>query len=328
MNINLPRSLIAVCMIATVSAGFSVPNGEAKQFKFSTTIEKERPELNEETKRLISAYRRDPSKANFAALRKQVETNYDKVIGRKKAKLEELKRTARDAFKVREMQEIVDDVVQNRENRIEQSMRRFTDPRLGPGSRHTNDGYLPVLGAGQNVMIAYTPITNEEYSQFIKATGRKPPENWMNGIMPADKGRHPVVNVSHDDAVAYCHWLSNRDGKARYRLPTETEWEFAAGHMPKDADFNCGGKNGTSPVDAYTRTLAACGAIDMWGNCWEWTSTKIATSQGMKGGKAVMAVKGGSWRSPRMSCRTERKGEGRESSADFGDVGFRVVREK
>ncbi len=323
MNINLQKIIITVCMVAIVSAGFAASDGTAKQFKFSTTIEEERPELNNETKKLISAYRRDPSEANTAALRKQIAVNYDKVLARKKEKLEELKRTARDASKVQEMQLIVDEMVRDRDKRIEQSMLRFSDPRLRPGSRDSNDGYLPVLGAAQNVSIAYTPVTNEDYAKFIKATGRKPPENWTNGIIPSDKARHPVVNISYNEATAYCKWLSDKDGKATYRLPTEVEWEFAAGHMPKDADFNCGAKNGTTPVDVYAKTLAACGAIDMWGNCWEWTSTKIE-----KNGKMVMAIKGGAWNSARTGCRTEQKGEGRAAVAGFNDVGFRVVREK
>ena len=152
------------------------------------------------------------------------------------------------------MQEIVDEMVQNREARIDQSMRRFSDPRFRPGARYADGGYLPVLGATWNVSIAYTPVTNEDYAQFLKATGRKAPKDWDNGAMPAGKGRHPVVNVSYDDASAYCQWLSLQDRKAVYRLPTEEEWEFAAGHMPKDADFNCGERNGTSPVDAHAAT--------------------------------------------------------------------------
>lgn len=318
---------MTMCMATAVSTGFAVPNEEAKLHKFSTTIEKERPPLNEETKRLISAYRRVPSEANRSALRKQVGVNYDKVLERKKAKLQELKQTARHASKIQEMQEIVDEMVRNRDARIDQTMRRFSDPRLRPGSRDTDDGYLPILGAARNVSISYVPVTNEDYAKFLKMTGRKSPKDWNNGVMPADKARHPVVNVSYDAAVAYCQWLSGKDGKAVYRLPTEEEWEFAAGHMPKDADFNCGERNGTSPVDAYAETLGACGAIDMWGNCWEWTSTPIKTSRGIKGGKAVMTVKGGSWCSPRTSCRTEKKDEGRESSSGFSDVGFRCVRE-
>ena len=322
MNIKLSQTIIAAGVAATVGVAALAGAGEARLHKYSTTIEKERPELNEETKRLISAWRRDSSEANLAALKKQVEVNYEQVVARKKAKLEELKRTARDASRVQEMQEIVDEMLQNREKRIEQSLRRFTDPRLRPGSRGTADGYLPVIGAAQNVSIAYTPVTNGAYAEFLQATGRKPPQDWRNGAMPAGKTRHPVVNISYDDAVAYCKWLSDKDGNAVYRLPTEAEWEFAAGHMPKDANFNCGEHDGTTPVDAYAETLAACGAIDMWGNCWEWTSTPAAR------GKAVMTVKGGSWRSRLSDCRTEQKSAGRDASATANDVGFRVVREK
>ena len=219
MNIHLPEIIIAVCMAAAVSAGSAAPDGEAKLHKYSTTIEKERPQLDEETKRLISACRRDPSETNRAALRKQIAVNYDKVVARKKAKLEELKRTARHASKVQEMQEIVDEMLLNREKRIEQSMRRFTDPRLRPGSRNTDDGYLPVLGAARNVSIARTPVTCEDYSEFVKATGRKPPEEWRNGVMPAGRERHPVVNVSYDDAVAYCTWLCSRARSLSVSLP-------------------------------------------------------------------------------------------------------------
>ncbi|MDO4571671.1 MAG: SUMF1/EgtB/PvdO family nonheme iron enzyme [Planctomycetia bacterium] len=352
MKRNLSKIILVVCLVAATSAGFAAPresrqgrgpsqsrgpgssrelrpNSESKQFRFSTTIEKERPELNEETKRLIAACRRDPSKANLAALRRQVALNYDKVLERKKAKLEELKRTARHASKVQEMQEIVDEMILDRENRIEQSMRRFTDPRLRPGSRGMNDdGYLPVLGAAQNVSIAYVPVTNEDYAQFLMETRRKAPKGWKNGTVHSSLARHPVVNVSYNDAVAYCKWLTKKDGDAVYRLPTEVEWEYAAGHMPKDADFNCGENDGTTEVDAYADTLSACGAIDMWGNCWEWTSTKLTPQKGSKQVKGAMVVKGGSWFSPRTSCRTEHRGEGRKADTGFEDVGFRVVREK
>ncbi len=37
---------------------------------------------------------------------------------------------------------------------------------------------------------------------------------------------HPVVNVSWNDAVAFCKWLSRKEGKT-YGLPTEAEWEYA-----------------------------------------------------------------------------------------------------
>ena len=324
MNSCFRNIVFGMCAAAAFSTGFAAqsPDGEAKLHKFSTTIEKERPQLNEETKKLIAACRRDPSAENLAALRKQIEKNYDQVVTRKKAKLEELKRTAKHASKIQDMQAIVDEMIRHRETRIEQSMRRFTDPRLRPGSRNAKDGFLPVLGAARNVAIAYAPVTNAEYSVFIRDTDRKAPKDWCSGVMPAGKADHPVVNVSYSDAADYCAWLTKKDGKAVYRLPSEEEWEYAAGHMPKDADFNCGEHKGTTPVGAYAETLSACGAVDMWGNCWEWTSTPLPDK------KDVMTVKGGAWNSSRTECRTEQKGIGRDVSKGFDNVGFRIVREK
>ena len=49
--------------------------------------------------------------------------------------------------------------------------------------------------------------------------------SWHNvGFEQGDE--HPVVNVSWNDAVAFCKWLSGKEDKA-YRLPTEAEWEYA-----------------------------------------------------------------------------------------------------
>ena len=290
-------------------------NPDAKLHRFSTTIEKERPQLNEETKRLIAAYRRDPSDANYAALEAQVARNYDAVVARKKAKLEELKRTARDRSKVEEMRKIVDEMLRDRDQRIADSMRRFTDSRFRPGVRdRSRDGYQQVLGAGRDVAIGYAPVTNEDYAKFLAATGRKTTRG-----AEAGKTDHPAVNVSYEDAAAYCRYLTEKAGDgAIYRLPTEAEWEAAAGHMPKDADFNCGEHGGTTPVDAYAKTLAACGAVDMWGNVWEWTSTPVGSQR---------AVKGGAWDSRRTDCRTESRGTGRDPRRGYPNVGFRVVRE-
>lgn len=323
-------ALAAIVSLPLLGAPRQV-NPEAKLHKFSTVVEKERPELDEETKRLISEYRRNPTEENRAALRKQVEKRYDDVVARKKAKLEELKNTAKDKSKVDEMQVIVDEMLRDRENRIEQSMARFADPRLRPNARETKDGFLPVIGGAQNLSIAYTPVTNEEYAAFVKDTGRKPPQDWKDGTYPAGKANHPVVYVTYEDAVAYCKWLTAKDGKALYRLPTAQEWEIAAGHMPKDADFNCGENDGTTPVTQYAKTLAACGAIDMWGNVWEWTDTVIVAQTGtekVKEVKEVKAVKGGSWDAKRTSCRTEAREEGRAPGSGYSTVGFRVAREK
>ena len=187
-------------------------NPDAKLHRFSTTIEKERPQLNQETRDLIAAYRRDPSDANRAALRKQVAKNYDAVVARKKAKLEELKRTAKHQSKVDEMQVIVDEMLRDREQRIDASMARFTDSRFRPGLRDKADAYLPVLGAkGNNVSIGRTPVTEAEWAKF---TGKP---------VASDRARLPVSNVSAKDAKRYCAWLAKNDPAHSYRLPTEAE---------------------------------------------------------------------------------------------------------
>ena len=284
------------------------PNPEARLHRFSTTVEKERPHLNQETKDLIAAYRRDPSDANYAALRAQVAKNYDAVVARKKAKLEELKRTAKHQNKVDEMQVIVDEMLRDREQRIEASMARFTDSRFRPGLRDMKDAYLPVLGAkGSNISIGRTPVTESEWAKF---TGKE---------VAHDKARLPVTNVSVKDAEEYCAWLTKNDPDHTYRLPTESEWELAAGHMPKDANFNCGEGDAIKPVDTYPNTKGACGGIDFWGNCWELTASR--RSDGM------VAVKGGAFDSKRTECRTEARSESRKASTGYPNVTFRVIRE-
>jgi len=79
-----------------------------------------------------------------------------------------------------------------------------------------------------SVFIDRHEVTNEEYHAFVLAANYRMPENnnpastlWSNQAPMPGIERHPVVNVSWTDAVAYCHW----NGK---RLPTEAEWEKAA----------------------------------------------------------------------------------------------------
>ena len=123
--------------------------------------------------------------------------------------------------------------------------------------------------------------------------------SWRNaGFEQTDE--HPVVNVSWNDAVAFCKWLSKKESKT-YRLPTEAEWEYAcragtttryySGDDPEtlakignvadatfkakfpDTKYTIKASDGyvfTSPVGSFQAN--AFGLYDMHGNAWEWCS--------------------------------------------------------
>ena len=269
-------------------------------------VEEERPELNQATKEALIKYKNNPTEENKQALLELMGIRYDKVVARKKAKLRQLEREALHQNLIDEMQAIVDEMIANREIRLEQQFLRLIDPREDDDP---NDEWLVLRGASaNNAYIGYAPVTNAEYATF------KPSFTY-----PAGHGNYPAVNLTYYEAVEYCNWLSDNDAIHNYRLPTEEEWILAAGHMPKDIVMNSNHvESGLTPVDAYAQSEGACGGIDFWGNCWEWTSTQNALGQ--------YIVKGGSWDSDRDACRTEYSDDARDSATPYPNVGFRVVR--
>ncbi len=320
--------LLAMVMVIGLLPATALEASASNMFENSDFIETEQPELNEETKKLISLYQRKPTEENYLNLREMVIANYDAVLVRKEAKLAELKAETAGkpggAAKVAEMEEIVQEMYMTYWNRINSSMLRFTDTRLlkWSVSNASNYEYIPVMGAGETIYVKRTPVTNAEYAEYLASTGAEAPSNWIDGSYPEGEENYPVNYVSYEDAQAYCAWLTEQDGVNTYRLPNESEWELAAGHMPKDAEFNCGVNDGRTPVDQYEGiTRGAHGAIDFWGNVWEWTSTVRSDADGV----TSFGVKGGSWASARTDCRTEHRKEGRDATVGYEDVGFRVI---
>lgn len=269
-------------------------------------VEEERPELDKKTKELLREYKKNPCLDTYNALYEQMGVRYDKVVARKKAKLRELEREAHHQTLVDEMQGIVDEMVNNREERLVQRFLSLIDSRVDDDPA---DEWLVLKGATEgNAYVGYAPVTNAEYAAF------NPAYTYAEG-----QDRYPVVNVSYDEAMAYCDWLGSQDAKHSYRLPSEYEWILAAGHMPKDVNMNANFvEKGLTSVDAYAASKGNCGGIDFWGNSWEWTSTQNASGQ--------YIVKGGSWDSSRDACRSEYSDDARDASGRYANVGFRVVR--
>ena len=164
---------IIVYSLSTCICVYAV-NDESLMYKNSDFIEKEQPELTDETKKLISAYQKEQSMDNYLKLRDEVIKNYNAVLDRKEQKLaeliEETKGKTNSEELVSEMQEIVQEMYITYWNRINSSMLRFTDSRLLKWkiSNASNYEYIPVMGAGNSIYVKRTPVTNKEYAEFIK----------------------------------------------------------------------------------------------------------------------------------------------------------------
>ncbi len=206
----------------------------------------------------------------------------------------------------------------------------------------------------------YDPSRTERGDLF---EGRDARYSWQHtGFAQTD--RHPVVNVTWNDAVAMAKWLSQREG-VTYRLPTEAEWEYAAragtrtrypAGDPPDVLLNSAntfdresalrwprwreqagpGSDGfpfTAPVGSYPPN--AFGLHDMIGNAWEWVAdwygenyyarSPVDDPQGPAEG-TVRVRRGGSWHSWPLYSRVAFRNWNTPETR-YVLVGFRLLRE-
>ena len=186
--------------------------------------------------------------------------------------------------------------------------------------------------------ISKTPVTNQEYREFVLCTGHREPIHWQRGTFPVGMGKHPVVNVSFQDASAYAAWRS-------VRLPSESEWEKAAkgtderpypwGTRYTEGE-RCNANNQigtTTPIDEWPDGLSFYEVWDMAGNVYEWCQDyldeeyyKESPSTNPKGpdGGQERVIRGGSYQETRAALRTtHRMGSSEALTKDY--IGFRLA---
>ena len=194
-----------------------------------------------------------------------------------------------------------------------------------------------------------SPVTNQQYRAFVKASGHKPPRGWNNIQYPGGESEHPVVTINWDDARRFCEWASQVSGE-RIHLPSEAEWEKAArgglsGKKYPWGDENpvCsqGADNGAQFSACSGRTISVgsfCandyGLYDMSGNVWEWVSDWYDTdcyanspSNNPSGPSAgeYRVLRGGSWYCYDFYLRSANRVRYNPDYAGY-DFGFRCSR--
>ena len=173
--------------------------------------------------------------------------------------------------------------------------------------RREDEGPVHEVTIATPFAIGVYEVTVGEFRQFVDETGHsvaslcltgnRTDRGWRN-LRFGQGGRHPMACVDWDDVQAYTAWLSQETGE-EYRLPSESEWEYAAragtsAAWPwgRDESDQCRYANGAdaSAKERYSDlTVASCrdwhadaapvgsfgangwGLHDMQGNVWELT---------------------------------------------------------
>ncbi|GAA2100565.1 hypothetical protein GCM10009801_73180 [Streptomyces albiaxialis] len=165
------------------------------------------------------------------------------------------------------------------------------------------------------------PVTNADYARFVAATGHRTPRHWEGGRCPNRQMDHPVVWVTHDDALAYAAWADKG-------LPSADQWEKAArgtagqrypwGDQRTAAKANVreSGIGGTTPVSRYHSGVSPYGVYDLVGNTWEWCSSETEPGR--------YELKGGAFTTPFFRCAPEMYNDAASEMYD-DDTGFRCT---
>jgi len=182
-----------------------------------------------------------------------------------------------------------------------------------------------------------TEVTSAQFARFIQASSYRAEGEWQRET--SGKDQHPVVNVTWNDALAYCRWADKR-------LPTEAEWEYAArgtdgrkypwGNAWEDSRARFSGNRGnqaTAPVGSYPTGASPFGVLDMAGNVWEWVSSlykpyRYSLSDGREdlNASGSRVFRGGSWFFDPWNLRSANRGWHGPAHRNI-DLGFRCAQD-
>jgi gamma-glutamyl hercynylcysteine S-oxide synthase len=163
-----------------------------------------------------------------------------------------------------------------------------------------------------------TPVSNADYMTYLEETGAEPPMYWERdgegGWVRTAMGRSeavdpqlPVIHVSWDEADAFARWAGKQ-------LPTELEWEAAAQGASRERANLDQLSFGPAPTGAYADAASECGAVQMLGDVWEWTSSDFTAYPGFRAfpypeysevffGDEHRVLRGGAWAARRDVIR-------------------------
>ena len=175
-------------------------------------------------------------------------------------------------------------------------------------------------------------------------------ENYTPNDNGWGRGNRPVVNVSWYDTQKFISWLNTKTGGG-YRLPTESEWEYAAragstteyswgnsiGYNQANCNDDCGDRwEHAAPVGSFAAN--AWGLHDMHGNVWEWVQD--CATYGYDGapsdGRAMKrncrrtsrVIRGGSWATGSRFLRSALRRGASPQSRNGVQQGFRLVQDR
>ncbi len=225
----------------------------------------------------------------------------------------------------------------------------------------TGGDYMYQGNTSKTVADFYLGETEVTQYQWKSTMGSAMPDPTNNSFSSGAGVNHPMYYVSWEDAIAFCNALSEKEGLSHYydtdgsirggtgyRLPTEVEWEYAAGHGGFQADgtnpkarFTYAGasteselvhyawyrkNNGSSSSDSNygskevkKKTPNDLGLYDMSGNVWEWCYDKYSDSGSSR------VCRGGSWNSYASICRVAFRYNSYPSDRYY-NLGLRVAR--